>query len=83
MGMDTRWLSTGMMVISPFLAPMFTLDWLVEYHPGDRWKFWLFATAWCLLAWAFATAMFWAALKSFDHCLGRMPETKSQTIRRS
>ena len=33
-----------MMVISPFVAPMFTLDWLVDYTGSDRWKFWLFAT---------------------------------------
>lgn len=47
MSADTRWIQTGMMVISPFLAPMITLEWLVEYHANDRWKFWLFALASC------------------------------------
>jgi ABC-type transport system involved in multi-copper enzyme maturation permease subunit len=83
MSADTRWIQTGMMVISPFLAPMITLEWLVEYHPNDRWKFWLFALAWCALAWAFAAAMFLAALRSFDRCLGRMPETKIRNTPRS
>jgi ABC-type Na+ efflux pump permease subunit len=74
-GADTRWILGGMMVISPFLAPMMTLEWLVEHASGDRWKFWLIALAWCLLACAFAAAMFWATLRTFDRCLGRMPET--------
>ena len=74
-GGDVRWLLEGMMAISPFMAPIFTLEKLVEYSGNDRWKFWLFALAWCTLAWAFAAAMFWAALLSFGHCLGRMPET--------
>ena len=42
---------------------------------GRVWKFNLVAMAWCLLAWAFAVAMFWMALRSFDRCLGRMRET--------
>jgi hypothetical protein len=74
---DVRWLPEGMMVISPFFAPMFTLEWILD-HPwnwNSRWRFWLIASAWCTLAAAFAAAMFWAALKSFDRCLGRMPET--------
>ena len=47
----------------------------LEHPAGDRWKFWLVALAWCLLACAFAAAMFWATLRTFDRCLGRMPES--------
>ncbi len=72
---DTRWLVEGMMVISPFWAPIGTLNWLLENRGGPAWKFWLLAAAWCALAWAFAAAMFWATLRTFDRCLGRMPET--------
>jgi hypothetical protein len=52
-----------------------TLEWLVNHPESGRWKLWLCALAWCVLALAFAAVMFWAALKSFDRCLGRMPET--------
>jgi ABC-type transport system involved in multi-copper enzyme maturation permease subunit len=82
-GADTRWLSSGMIVISPFLAPIVTMEWLVDHPWSSRWKFWLVALAWCALAWMFAAAMFWAALKSFDRCLGRMPETSSPSTLKS
>jgi ABC-type transport system involved in multi-copper enzyme maturation permease subunit len=75
---DTSWLSSGMIVISPFVAPMVTLEWLLNHPSSVRWKFWLFALAWCALAWAFAAALYWAALKSFDRCLGRMPEKQGR-----
>ncbi len=73
--MDYRWVVEGMMAISPFMAPIFTLEQLVDSVGSDRWKFWLFVLAWCMLASAFAAAIFWAVLASFNHCMGRMPET--------
>jgi ABC-type transport system involved in multi-copper enzyme maturation permease subunit len=73
--MDYRWFIEGMMAISPFMAPILTLQQVVEYAGNDRWKFWLVAVTWCMLAAGFAAAVLWAALKSFDHCLGRMSET--------
>ena len=73
---DTRWLQDGLLVISPFWAPIGTLNWLLENRGSPAWKFWLLAIAWCALAWAFAAALFWATLRSFDRCLGRMPETR-------
>ncbi len=72
---DASWLQDGLVVISPFVAPIATLGWLQEHRGGSAWKFWLCATAWCALAWAFAAALFWATLRTFDRCLGRMPET--------
>jgi ABC-type Na+ efflux pump permease subunit len=80
---DTRWIHDGLLVISPFAAPMFTLDWLVEHRGYSPWKFWLFATAWCTLAWAFAAALFWATVLTFDRCLGRMPAWTRQPTRTS
>ena len=74
-GGDVPWLLDGIMAIRPFMAPIFTLGQLVEYTGSDRWKFWLRMLAWCTLDSEFATAMVWAALKSFDYCLGRMTET--------
>ena len=62
-------------MISPLLGPAITLDGLTTTWAGPVWKFNLVAMACCLLAWAFAVAMFWAALRSFDRCLGRMRET--------
>ena len=47
----------------------------VEYAGNNRWKFWLVGATWCVVAAGFAAAMFWGVLKSFDHCLGRMPES--------
>jgi hypothetical protein len=74
-GSETGWLNSGMRVISPFFAPMVTLECFLQYSTGTRWKFWLFALGWCLLASTFAAAMFWAAKKTFVRCLGRMPGT--------
>jgi hypothetical protein len=71
---DASWLQDGLMVISPFWAPIGTLGWLQEHRGGLAGKFWLVATAWCALAWAFAAAMFCATLRTFDRCLVRMPE---------
>jgi hypothetical protein len=74
-GSETGWLNSGMTVNSPFYAPMVTLECFVQYAVGTRWKCWLLALAWCTLASAVAAAMFWAAMKTFDRCLGRTPET--------
>ncbi len=74
-GSELRWLHSGMMVISPFAAPIVTLECFLQYATSARWKFWLLALAWCVLASTFAAAMFWATKKTFDRCLGRMPET--------
>ena len=54
---------------------MVTLELARGIPRGPSWKFWLFATAWCVVAWVFAATMFWATLRTFDRCLGRMPET--------
>ena len=64
-----------MIVVSPLMGPAITLDGLGEPWTRPHWKFNLLALSWCLLAWAFAGAMFWAALRSFDRRLGRMRET--------
>ncbi len=74
-GMDVQWIPRGMIVISPLIGPAITLDGLGETWTRTHWKFNLLALSWCLLAWAFAGAMFWAALRSFDRRLGRMRET--------
>jgi hypothetical protein len=74
-GMEINWLLQWMIVISPFAGPAMTLMHLADPWMGARWKFDLVALGWCLLAWAFAGAFFWAALRSFDRCLGRMRET--------
>jgi hypothetical protein len=73
-GSDLRWFNSGMMVISPFTAPIVTLECFLQYATSTRWKFWLLALAWCVLASTFAAAVFWATKKTFDRCLGRMPE---------
>ena len=75
-GTDTRWLAGRDDGDQPLLGA----DGDAGMAPGSprraiAWKFWLLAPAWCVLAWAFAAAMFWATLKTFDRCLGRMPET--------
>jgi ABC-type transport system involved in multi-copper enzyme maturation permease subunit len=74
-GADIQWLPRGMIVISPLIGPAITLDGLGEPWARPQWKFNLLALSWCLLAWAFAGAMFWAVLRSFDRRLGRMRET--------
>jgi len=73
-GTDSRWFVSAMMAISPFGAPIVTLEGLLDYDSSTRCKVWSFDVAWCVLASAIAAAMFWAAVWSFDRCLGRMPE---------
>ena len=73
-GVDLIWMDSGLMAFSPMAAPIVTIQALDIAYAG-RWQFWSIMAVWCLLAWAFAGAMFWAALRSFDRCLGRMRET--------
>ncbi len=62
------------MAFSPMAAPIMTIQALDSAYAG-RWQFWVIMSCWCLLAWAFAGAMYWVALRSFDRRLGRMRET--------
>jgi hypothetical protein len=71
---NSHWLVSAMMAISPFAAPIVTLENLLEFGSSDRWKVWSFAVLWCVLAAAVAAAMFWAAVGTFDRCLGRVEE---------
>ena len=73
-GVELIWIDSGLMAFSPMAAPIVTIQALDIAYAG-RWQFWVIMAVWCLLAWAFAGAMFWAALRSFDRCLGRMRET--------
>ena len=74
-GMDIQRIPRGTIVVSPLWGPAITLGGLGEPWGRPLWKFNLLALSWCLLAWAFAGAMFWAAPRSFDRRLGRMRET--------
>ena len=65
------------MAFSPMAAPIATIQALDIAYAG-RWQFWAIMSCWCLLAWAFAGAMYWAALRSFDRRLGRMRETSQE-----
>ena len=76
-GMDLIWIDSGLMAFSPMGAPIATIQALDFAHPG-RWQFWAITSCWCLLAWAFAGAMYWAALRLFDGQLGRMRETSQE-----
>jgi ABC-type transport system involved in multi-copper enzyme maturation permease subunit len=70
-----RQIREAMMLISPLIAPIVTLQGLLDTLWSDRWRMWLFAQGWCVVAAAFSAAVFWAAVKSFDRCMGRTPET--------
>ncbi len=76
-GIDLIWIDQGLMALSPMAAPIMTIQALDIAHAG-RWQFWVIMSFWCLLAWASAGAMYWAALRSFDRRLGRMPETSRE-----
>jgi ABC-type transport system involved in multi-copper enzyme maturation permease subunit len=65
----------AIMLISPMVAPMVALQCLLDYPSSARWGMWVIAQVWCVVAAGFAAAMFWAALKTFDPCMGRIPET--------
>ena len=71
---DLIWIDQGLMAFSPMAAPIATIQALDIAYAG-RWQFWAIMSCWCLLAWASAGAMYWAALRSFDRRLGRMRET--------
>ena len=73
-GIDLIWIDAGLMALSPMAAPIVTIQALDSADAG-RWQFWVIMSCWCLLAWAFAGAMYWVALRSFDRRLGRMRET--------
>ena len=47
------------MALSPVAAPIMTIQALDSADAG-RWQFWVIMSCWCLLAWAFAGAMYWA-----------------------
>jgi ABC-type transport system involved in multi-copper enzyme maturation permease subunit len=72
---ELYWLSRGLATISPLIGPAITADGFSGPRTGQLWKLGLVALSWCVLAWAFAGALFWAALASFDRRLGRMRET--------
>jgi hypothetical protein len=74
LGMDAHWLISSMMAISPFGAPIVTLEGLLEFDSNTRWKVWFSIVTWCILASTIATALFQATVATFDRCLGRMPE---------
>jgi hypothetical protein len=73
-GIGLIWIDSGVMAFSPMVAPIFTIQTLDSQHAG-RWQFWAIMSFWCLLAWASAGAMYWVAVRTFDHHLGRMRET--------
>jgi ABC-type transport system involved in multi-copper enzyme maturation permease subunit len=74
---DLIWIDHGLAAFSPLAAPLATVQAL-EVPYGGRWQFWAIMSCWCLFAWASALAMYWAALRSFDHQLGRMRETSQE-----
>ena len=78
-GIGMLWIDQGLMAFSPMAAPITTIQALDSGCAG-RWQFWLIMSCWCLLAWAFAGAMYWVALRSFDRQLGRMPETSQDAL---
>ena len=71
---ELNWLNRGLATLSPLIGPALTLDGIGEVRT-PQWKLGLVAMAGCLLAWAVAGTLYWAALASFDHRLGRMRET--------
>ena len=76
-GDDLNWIDAGLLAFSPMAAPITTIQALDAPYAG-RWQFWAIMSFWCLLAWTSAGAMYWAALRSFDGRLGRMPETSPE-----
>jgi hypothetical protein len=73
-GNDLIWIDSGLLALSPVAAPITTIQAL-DSDDARRWQFWVIMSCWCLLAWAFAGAMYWVVLRSFDRRLGRMRET--------
>ena len=76
-GIETIWISQGLMGFSPMVAPISSIQALDIPYPG-RWQFWYMMTYWCLLACTAAGLMYWAALRLFDRQLGRMRETSQE-----
>jgi hypothetical protein len=74
---DAIWIEQGLMAFSPLFAPIAIIQSL-EVASAGRWQFWAIMSCWCLLAWASAGAMYWAALRLFDGRLGRMRETSQE-----
>jgi ABC-type transport system involved in multi-copper enzyme maturation permease subunit len=72
-GIDLIWIERGLMSFSPIAAPITIIQALDVPYAG-RWQLWVIMAFWCLLAWAFAGAMYVVVLRSFDRRLGRMPE---------
>jgi ABC-type transport system involved in multi-copper enzyme maturation permease subunit len=74
--MQSRWVDSGLAIGSPLAAPIATIEPLMRRGPlrHARWRIWICADVWCLLAWGLALALFYDALQTFDRYLGRMPE---------
>ena len=81
-GWIERSVRESLMVISPFVAPIVTLQTLLESPTSERWVMWQFALGWCVAAAALAAAVFWSTVKSFDLCLGACPRRACPRILR-
>jgi hypothetical protein len=77
---DTHWALSSLDVVSPMAAPTDTLAWLTTFGGVQRPWFWICAMAWNVLIWAFAAAVFWATLRTFDLYMERMPETSRMGV---
>jgi hypothetical protein len=74
-----QWITSGMIVVSPFAAAEATLGTLLYHYGSSRAPFWCLAFTWTVLAWLLAGLTIWATLETFDRYMGRIPEGKMKS----
>jgi ABC-type transport system involved in multi-copper enzyme maturation permease subunit len=62
--------------LSPLVGPMGPLRMIQGYEFKPRWPSWLAIGMASLIKASFAGLLFWLTVKSFNHCLGRMADSR-------
>ena len=72
-----RWLSQFALSLSPIAGPMKPMDMLTGVELDQRTRTWIGIASVIAIKAAIAWLLLWLTIKTFDRCLGRMPESGS------
>jgi ABC-type transport system involved in multi-copper enzyme maturation permease subunit len=72
------WLRESVSSFSPIAGPMRPTDMLVNVELHERGLIWLGTGVVIVIKAAIALALLWLTIKTFDRCMGRMPESGSR-----
>jgi hypothetical protein len=72
-----RWLEETVMSLSPVFGPMGPVGVLLNFEQYSRLPSWIATGVVLLIKAAVAALLLWLSIKTFDRCLGRVPERRS------